>query len=99
MLSVTANSLEEIWLSSSLLPSFHFVMSLLVNDPDLTTVYDDVRDDKTETNWAFFGLASGKPDRLQVSGKGSGGLAEFVQQLQADTAGWGYVRMNMSNDE
>ncbi|KAJ2963227.1 hypothetical protein NQZ79_g1717 [Umbelopsis isabellina] len=74
-------------------------MSLLVNDPELAAAYDDVRDDKSETNWVFFGLASGKPDRLQVSGKGSGGLSEFVQQLQADTAGWGYVRMNMSNDE
>ncbi|KAI8575155.1 hypothetical protein K450DRAFT_263075 [Umbelopsis ramanniana AG] len=74
-------------------------MSLLVSDPELLTAYDDVRDDKTETNWAFFGLAAGKPDRLQVSAKGSGGLAEFIQQLQKDTAGWGYVRMNMSNDE
>jgi hypothetical protein len=74
-------------------------MSVLVSDPELLTAYEDVRDDKTETNWAFFGFAAGKPDRLQVTATGSAGLTEFVQQLQKDAAGWGYVRMNMSNDE
>lgn len=74
-------------------------MSLNVSDPALIEAYDDVRDDKTETNWLFFDFASGKPDRLQVAGSGSGGLEEFVAQLKPEVAGWGYVRMNMSNDE
>jgi hypothetical protein len=74
-------------------------MSLNVSDPALVEVYEDVRDDKTETNWAFFDFADGKPDRLRVAGSGSGGLAEFVSQLKPEVAGWGYLRMNMSNDE
>ncbi|KAI7891864.1 uncharacterized protein EV154DRAFT_551186 [Mucor mucedo] len=74
-------------------------MSLNVSDPALTEAYDDVRDDKTETNWVFFDFADGKPDRLRVAGSGSGGLSEFVSQLKPEVAGWGYIRMNMSNDE
>lgn len=79
--------------------SQHSAMSLNVTDPALLEAYDDVRDDKTATDWAFFDFAAGKPDRLQVAGTGSGGLSEFMGQLKDDVAGWGYVRMNMSNDE
>lgn len=82
--------------------SFHhlsFTMSLNVTDPAISEAYEDVRDDKSSTNWAFFDFADGKPDRLKVAGKGSGGFSEFVQQLKPEIAGWGYVRMNMSNDE
>ncbi|KAI8636372.1 hypothetical protein BD408DRAFT_426238 [Parasitella parasitica] len=74
-------------------------MSLIVNDTAILETYEDVRNDKSETNWAFFDFADGRPDRLQVAGSGSGGLDEFVEQLKSDVAGWGYLRMNMSNDE
>ncbi|KAG0166527.1 hypothetical protein DFQ28_010137 [Apophysomyces sp. BC1034] len=74
-------------------------MSLNISDLALAVAYEDVRDDKTETNWAFFDFANGKPDRLKVAGSGNGGLSEFIQQLKPEVAGWGYVRMNMSNDE
>ncbi|GAA5808391.1 hypothetical protein MFLAVUS_001782 [Mucor flavus] len=74
-------------------------MSLNVSDPAINETYEDVRDDKTETNWAFFDFADGRPDRLQVAGSGSGGLSEFVDQLKPELAGWGYIRMNLSNDE
>ncbi|KAI8074978.1 hypothetical protein BC940DRAFT_287118 [Gongronella butleri] len=73
-------------------------MSLIV-DQSISEQYEVVRDDKSETNWAFFDFADGKPDRLKVSGSGSGGLEEFVEHLKPEVAGWGYVRMNMSNDE
>ncbi|KAI8882757.1 actin depolymerizing protein [Backusella circina FSU 941] len=74
-------------------------MSLNVSDPAIADTYEDVRNDKSETNWAFFDFADGKPDRLQVAGSGNGGLDEFTKQLKANVAGWGYLRMNMSNDE
>ncbi|KAG2235404.1 hypothetical protein INT48_005754 [Thamnidium elegans] len=74
-------------------------MSLNVSDPAINEAYEDVRDDKTETNWVFFDFADGRPDRLQVAGSGNGGLNEFVSQLKPEVAGWGYVRMNLSNDE
>lgn len=74
-------------------------MSLNVSDPAIVEAYEDVRDDKTATNWAFFDFADGKPDRLKVAGKGEGGLSEFLAQLKPEIAGWGYVRMNLSNDE
>ncbi|KAI8097289.1 uncharacterized protein BX664DRAFT_326037 [Halteromyces radiatus] len=74
-------------------------MSLNVSDPAITEAYEDVRDDTTETNWAFFDFANGKPDRLKVAGCGTGGLKEFIGTLQSDVAGWGYVRLNLSNDD
>ncbi|ORX55172.1 actin depolymerizing protein [Hesseltinella vesiculosa] len=73
-------------------------MSLII-EPSIAEQYEVIRDDKSETNWAFFDFANGKPDRLQVSGTGSGGLSEFIAHLSPEVAGWGYVRMNMSNDE
>ncbi|KAI9032717.1 hypothetical protein CLU79DRAFT_715000 [Phycomyces nitens] len=74
-------------------------MSLNISDPELYNVYEDVRDDKTETNWSFFTFADGKPDRLIVAGFGSGGLEEFTKELKPEVAGWGYLRINLSNDE
>jgi hypothetical protein len=74
-------------------------MSLNVTDPAIADLYEDVREDKTETNWAFFDFAPGKPDRLKVSGSGTGGFEEFLAHLKSDVAGWGYVRLNLSNDE
>ena len=74
-------------------------MSINVSDPAVSDAYEEIRDDKSQTNWVFFGFADSKPDRLVVAGTGSGGLSEFVGQLSDDVAGWGYVRMNMSNDE
>ncbi|RUP46750.1 hypothetical protein BC936DRAFT_146565 [Jimgerdemannia flammicorona] len=74
-------------------------MTDIASDPTIAEAYDDVRDDKTETNWVFFDFASGKPDRLKVAGKGTGGLAEFISNLSPHAAGWGYVRVPMSNDE
>ncbi|CEP15766.1 hypothetical protein [Parasitella parasitica] len=74
-------------------------MSLDIKDPAISDAYEDVRNDKSETNWAFFDFADGKPDRLQVAGFGNGGLSEFVEKLKDNVAGWGYLRMNLSNDE
>ncbi|RUS18046.1 hypothetical protein BC937DRAFT_89195 [Endogone sp. FLAS-F59071] len=48
---------------------------------------------------AFFDFAAGKSDPLRLAATGSGGLAEFVRVLGEDVAGWGYVRVPMSNDE
>ncbi|CAO3652506.1 unnamed protein product [Cunninghamella blakesleeana] len=74
-------------------------MALNVDNSAIAELYEDVRDDKTETNWAFFDFADGRPDRLKVSGSGTGGLEEFKGHLKFDVAGWGYVRLNFSNDE
>lgn len=43
--------------------------------------------------------ASSTPDRLEVSGTGTGGLAEFTEQLQDSEACFGYVRHIIGNDE
>lgn len=54
-----------------------------VSNAELKECYDDVRNDKTETDWALFGYTSdGKA--LEFRGKGSGGLDEMKEQFKDD---------------
>ncbi|KAL1917582.1 uncharacterized protein VTP21DRAFT_3975 [Calcarisporiella thermophila] len=71
----------------------------LVGDPAISEAYEEVRSDKTETNWLLLEFAPTKPDRLIVAGTGTGGLKELVTKLRDDQAAFGYVRMNFANDE
>ncbi|KAJ3082934.1 hypothetical protein HK102_001372 [Quaeritorhiza haematococci] len=68
-------------------------------DSTAASAYEDVRNDKTETNWLLLTYADDKTDVLKVSATGTGGLAEFVSHLKEDQAAFGYVRMTVGNDE
>jgi hypothetical protein len=39
-------------------------------DPSVSAVYEDVRSDKSETNWLLLGYADEKGELLKVVGKG-----------------------------
>lgn len=43
-----------------------------VSDPAISKAYDDVRDDKSETNWLLLDYASPKSDKLQLTATGTG---------------------------
>jgi hypothetical protein len=39
-----------------------------------------------------------KSNKICVAGSGTGGLSEFVSNLKDDTAAFGYLRINVAND-
>ncbi|KAJ3019182.1 hypothetical protein HKX48_002316 [Thoreauomyces humboldtii] len=65
---------------------------------DISSAYDDVRNDKTPTNWLVLNYPTDK-DTIALGGKGEGGLAEFTEQLKEDQAAFGYLRIVVGNDE
>ncbi|KAI8827173.1 uncharacterized protein EV422DRAFT_512917 [Fimicolochytrium jonesii] len=68
-------------------------------DGDVQAAYDDVRNDKTPTNWLLLSYANDAKDVLTLSGSGTGGLAEFTDKLRDDQAAFGYLRIIVGNDE
>jgi len=67
--------------------------------PCQLTAYNDVRDDKTETNWLLVDYETERSDKLKLTGTGSGGLAELQNCLQDSNASFAYVRVKYSNDK
>ncbi|KAI8909400.1 hypothetical protein PhCBS80983_g00690 [Powellomyces hirtus] len=65
---------------------------------DIQNAYDDVRNDKSQTNWLLLTYPTDK-DTLALSGTGTGGLAEFTDKLKDDQAAFGYLRIVVGNDE
>ncbi|KAJ3130350.1 hypothetical protein HK098_002579 [Nowakowskiella sp. JEL0407] len=66
---------------------------------DVLAAYEDVRNDKSPTNWMRIDYVDEKSDILQVSATGTGGLEEFISTLQPNEAVFGYVRVLIGNDE
>jgi len=69
-----------------------------VSDPAITEAYEDVRSDKTETNWLLVTYESAKSDKLVLVGTGSGGLDELVSKLSDSDAAFAYARVTYAND-
>ena len=70
--------------------------------------YEDVRSDKTPTNWLIVGYGDEKGETMKLVATGinnaflilgTGGFDEFKKNLKADEAYFGYVRMVVGNDE
>lgn len=43
-----------------------------VSDPEIRQAYDEVRDDKADTNWLLIQYTTDRGDKLGLAGKGSG---------------------------
>ena len=70
----------------------------LIADPKIKELYEEVRNDSAATNWLY--LTYKEPaDVLEIRGSGSGGFPEFLSQLKPEECGYGYVRINIGNDE
>ncbi|MCA9964165.1 MAG: hypothetical protein KC423_07980 [Anaerolineales bacterium] len=61
-----------------------------VSDPSLLAAYEDVRSDRTETNWAVFGYDSSR-SKIQVNATGNGGSTELVRALKDDAIQYSYL--------
>lgn len=71
----------------------------LTEDPKIAQTYEEVRDDRVDTNWLFLGFVSDAEDRLEVKASGSDGLPGFKKALSPDQAGFGFLRIPLRNDE
>lgn len=66
--------------------------------PEILEAYEAVRSDKDETNWLLVADDPAVRNRLVLAGKGSGGLAELVPQLDDGQVQYAYVRVEYAND-
>jgi len=69
-----------------------------VSDPAIPQAYEDVRSDKSATNWLLLSYESDKSDKLVLSGTGEGGLTELAEQLADNLVSYAYARITYSND-
>ncbi|KAM0482499.1 hypothetical protein ACHAPX_003017 [Trichoderma viride] len=67
--------------------------------PDIVAAYDDVRNDKLETNWMLLSYAGAVGNKLALTGTGTGGLGELISSLSDDGVQYGYVRIEYANDK
>ncbi|KAG1862127.1 hypothetical protein DFJ58DRAFT_715369 [Suillus subalutaceus] len=70
-----------------------------LSDPKIDEAYQDVRSDKSETNWLLLDYESDRSDKLTVTQTGTGGLAELRDTLSDSKASYAYVRVTFSNDK
>jgi len=70
-----------------------------VSAPEILEAYNDVRSDKTETNWLMISYESDRSDKLKLTATGKGGLKELKEQVPEKDAAYAYVRVNYSNDK
>ncbi|OBZ67985.1 Coactosin [Grifola frondosa] len=70
-----------------------------VSDTKIDEAYQDVRSDKSETNWLLVDYESDRSDKLQLTSTGSGGLTELRDRLDESKASYAYVRVQYANDK
>ncbi|KAG1812384.1 hypothetical protein EV424DRAFT_1473586 [Suillus variegatus] len=70
-----------------------------LSDPQIDEAYQDVRSDKSDTNWLLLDYESDRSDKLRVTQTGTGGLAELRDALGDSKASYAYVRVTFSNDK
>ncbi|KAG6897248.1 hypothetical protein C0992_003138 [Termitomyces sp. T32_za158] len=70
-----------------------------LSDPNIDEAYQDVRSDKSDTNWLLLDYISDRSDKLQVTQTGTGGLAELREVLDDTKASYAYARVTYSNDK
>lgn len=66
--------------------------------PEIQKAYDEVRDDKNETNWLLINYEDAKSDKLFLKASGSGGLDDLKTHFDANEAQYAYVRVEYAND-
>ncbi|PPQ75593.1 hypothetical protein CVT24_010899, partial [Panaeolus cyanescens] len=61
--------------------------------------YQEVRNDKSDTNWLLLDYESERSDKLKLTQTGTGGLSELTGILDESKASYAYVRVSYSNDK
>jgi len=67
--------------------------------PHKASAYEDVRSDKSNTNWVLIDYENDRSDKLVVTAIGTGGLAELQEKLDPAKASFVYVRVTYANDK
>jgi len=70
-----------------------------VSDPKIDEAYQDVRSDKSETNWLLLDYESERSDKLALTATGLGGLEELREHLDDTKASFAYARIQYANDK
>jgi len=70
-----------------------------LTDSQIQEAYQDVRSDKTDTNWVLLDYETDRSDKLTVSQTGTGGLSELREVLQENRASFAYARVTYANDK
>jgi hypothetical protein len=68
-----------------------------VSDPQIKDAYNDVRNDKTDTNWAVFKYEGKK--KIVFAGKGTGDLSELADQFNDNEAAFAFLRVTTGDEE
>jgi len=70
-----------------------------LSDSSINEAYQDVRSDKSDTNWLLLNYVSDRSEKLVVKQTGTGGLSELKEALDDSVAAFAYARVQYSNDE
>ncbi|TGO28036.1 hypothetical protein BPAE_0033g00380 [Botrytis paeoniae] len=68
------------------------------NSPEILAAYDDVRSDKSPTNWLLISYAKAIGDALTLTATGEGGISELREKLDPTQAQYAYLRVEYAND-
>ncbi|KAI9646208.1 hypothetical protein NHQ30_005648 [Ciborinia camelliae] len=68
------------------------------NSPEILAAYDDVRSDKSPTNWLIISYAKATGNSLALTATGEGGLSELRGKLDPAQAQYAYLRVEYAND-
>ncbi|CAE6422545.1 unnamed protein product [Rhizoctonia solani] len=72
-----------------------------LSDTKISEAYQDVRDNKSGTNWLVLKYESARSDKLKIEATGTGGLSELCKSghLGESDVVYAYVRVSYSNDK
>jgi len=68
-----------------------------VTDSALSEVYQEIRNDKNETNWALAGYESNT--KVVLKSRGTGGLHELLSTFEDNEAQYAYLRVTSGDTE
>ncbi|XP_065103698.1 drebrin-like b isoform X1 [Paramisgurnus dabryanus] len=71
-------------------------VNLSKNGPALTAAYNEVVDEKSDTNWVLF-TYEGNTNDIRLAEKGDGGLEEMVEELNSGKVMYGFCRVQDPN--
>ncbi|XP_039530647.1 drebrin-like b isoform X4 [Pimephales promelas] len=71
-------------------------VNLSKNGPALTAAYNEVVDEKSETNWALF-TYEGNTNDIRLAEKGDGGLEELFEELNSGKVMYAFCRVKDPN--
>jgi hypothetical protein len=68
-----------------------------LSDTALQSVWDDVKDDSSDTNWCWFTYDNGHKTRIAPHSSGAGGFVELCSRKADDQIMYGGLRVSLSD--